>query len=164
MRRMLDPKTIGGGGGSKIAVIGTSSDWVADGPTPTAHWSTVRDRALKANTAYEVGDNVSVEFTKTFSTKHLTNEQIIIPFSPKTSLSYSNYKLKFGDVILALTNSNINLNCASINNKDYNISASTYLTYTVVKAGTTGADVNLPSSGWNCTYSYIIYTLGISAA
>ena len=152
-----------GGGSSKITITATKSDWTGSGSNPTAYWSRSADRALKPNTAYEVGDNVSVEFTKSFNTQVLKENQIIVPCSSKNSLAYANYKLKYGDVVLVLTNSNINLECASTNNKNYYISANVYLTYSVVKAGTTGADVSLPSSGWNCTYSYIIYTLGISA-
>ena len=157
-------KELGGGGeGSKIAVIGTSSDWTGGGDTPNAYWSTVSGRSLKANTAYKVGDNFTVEFNKSFNTQHLQENQIIVPCSSKGSLSYANYVLKYGDVVLVLTNTNINLRCSSDNNKKYYVSADVYLTYTVVQAGTTGADVSLPSSGWNCTYSYIIYTLGTSA-
>ena len=154
-----------GGGSSKITITATESDWTGGGPgsDPSAHWSGTTGRALKANTAYKVGDNVTVEFNESFNAEYLQENQIIVPCRAKTSLSYANYKLQFGDVVLILTNSNINLMCSSSNNKKYNVSATAYLTYSVVQAGTTGADVSLPSSGWNCTYSYIIYTLGISA-
>ena len=156
-------KELGGGGGSKIAVIGTSSDWTGGGDSPNAYWSRTSGRSLKANTAYKIGDNVTVEFNKSFNTQYLQENQIIVPYSPKTSISYANYTLKYGDVVLILTNSNINLQCSSSDNKNYYVSADIYLTYSVVQAGTTGADISLPSSGWNCTYSYIIYTLGTSA-
>lgn len=153
----------GGGGSNKITVIGTNSDWTGNGNDPAAHWSYNADRSLLPSTAYEVGDNFTVEFTKVFDNKTLQENQIIVPYSPKISLTYNNYKLKYGDVVLVLTNSNINLQCSSRNNKNYSVSATVKLTYSVVKAGTTGADVSLPLSGWNCSYSYIIYTLGISA-
>ena len=157
-------KELGGGGeGSNIAVIGTSSDWTGSGNTPNAYWSRTSGRSLKANTAYKVGDNVSVEFNKSFNTQYLQENQIIVPCSPKASVAYANYTLKYGDVVLVLTNTNINLQCSSSDNKKYYVSADVYLTYSVVQAGTTGADVSLPSDGWNCAYSYIIYTLGISA-
>lgn len=155
-------KELGGGGSSKIAVIGTNSDWTGGGTDPAAHWS-YNGRALLPSTAYEVGDNFTVEFTKAFNNQILQENQIIVPYSPKTSLAYTNYKLKYGDVVLVLTNSNITLQCSSRDNENYSVFATVYLTYSVVKAGTTGADVSLPSSGWNCSYSYIIYTLGTSA-
>lgn len=155
-------KELGGGGSSKIAVIGTNSDWTRGGTDPAAHWD-YNGHALQPSTAYEVGDNFTVEFTKAFNNQILQENQIIVPYSPKTSLAYTNYKLKYGDVVLVLTNSNITLQCSSRDNKNYSVFATVYLTYSVVKAGTTGADVSLPSSGWNCSYSYIIYTLGTSA-
>lgn len=157
-------KELGGGGSNKITITATNSDWTASGQDPSAHWSYNGNRALKPNTAYEVGDNVTVEFTKVFNEQKLQENQIIVPYSPGTSLAYANYKLKYGDVVLVLTNSNINLQCSSRNNKYYSVLADAHLVYSVVKAGTTGADVSLPSSGWNCAYSYIIYTLGTSAA
>lgn len=148
---------------SKITITATQSDWTTSGDTPNAYWSRVSGRSLKANTAYKVGDNFTVEFNKSFNTQYLQENQIIVPCSPKSSLSYANYKLQFGDVVLILTNSNINLQCSSSDNKKYYVAADVYLTYSVVQAGTTGADVSLPSSGWDCAYSYIIYTLGTSA-
>lgn len=153
----------GGGEGSKIAVIATDSNWTTSGSEPSAYWSRTSGRALKPNTAYEVGDNVTVEFQKSFNTQYLQENQIIVPCSSKNSLAYRNYTLKYGDVVLVLTNSNINLQCSSSDNKIYHVGADAFLTYSVVKAGTTGADVSLPSGGWNCAYSYTIYTLGISA-
>ena len=152
-----------GGGSSKITITATNSDWTASGTNPTAHWSYNEGRSLEPSTAYEVGDNLTVEFTKAFNTQRLQENQIIVPYSPKTSIKYANYRLKYGDVVLILTNSNINLQCSSRDNKNYSVFATVYLTYSVVKAGTTGADVSLSSDGWDCSYSYIIYTLGTSA-
>ena len=153
-----------GGEGSKIAVIGTKSDWTFSGSDCKAHWSIESGRSLKANTAYEVGDNVTVEYVKLFNSQYLQENQIIVPCDCMASVAYINYKLQFGDVVLILTDSNTLFYCSSKNKKDYNISADVYLTYSVVKAGTTGNNIALPSSGWDCCYSYIIYTLGKSVA
>ena len=153
-----------GGEGSKIAVIGTSSNMEGNATSYKAHWSNDSGQSLKANTAYEVGDSVTVEYSQSFNSQYLQENQIIVPYSSMVSLSYKNYKLQFGGVVLILTDSAILLNCSSKNNRDYKISAKVYLTYSVVKAGTTGENIALPSSGWDCTYRYIIYTLGKSVA
>ena len=119
---------------------------------------------MQPNTAYEIGDTVSASFLKEFNDQSLNSNQILVPGTANLSIGYNNYTLKYGDVVLALTNSIVRLNVApSRYGTGYTVSATCYLTYTVIKSGTTGADVSLNSSGWGAVYSYNIYTLGISA-
>ena len=154
----------GGGGSSKITITATKSDWSGDGQTPHASWSTETGRALKPNTAYEIGDTVSASFFKEFNDRTVNSNQILVPGSVAISIGNNNYTLKYGDVVLALTNANTRLNVRpSRSGIADSITANCYLTYTVIKAGTTGTDVSLPSGGWGAIYSYNIYTIEASA-
>ena len=154
----------GGGGSSKITITATESDWTGSGQDPHAGWSSNAGRALKPNTAYEIGDTVSANFVKEFNDQRLASNQILVSGNASLSIGVKNYTLKYGDVVLALTNADTRLNVSpSRYGTGYSITANCYLTYTVIKAGTTGADVSLNSSGWGAVYSYVIYTLGISA-
>lgn len=153
-----------GGGSSKITITATESDWTGDGQTPHASWSSYAGRALKPNTAYEIGDTVSASFIKEFNNQSLDSNQILVPGTAALSVADTKYTLKYGDVVLALTNANIRLNVTpSRYGNSCSITANCYLTYTVIKAGTTGADVSLGSSGWGAIYSYNIYTIEASA-
>ena len=157
-------KELGGGGSNKITITATKSDWTDSGPTPHARWSSNAGRALKPNTAYEIGDTVSASFIKEFNDQSLDSNQILVPGTATLSISDNNYTLKYGDVVLSLTEAHARLNIGlSRYGTGYSITANCYLTYTVIKAGTTGADVSLRSSGWNSVYSYSIYTIEASA-
>ena len=155
----------GGGGSSKITITATKSDWTGSGQTPHAKWSSYTDRALKPNTAYEIGDTVSAEFVKEFNEEGVNSNQILVPADTAISISSNHYTLKYGDVVLALTNADTRLNVRPSRYRDgyYSVSTNCYLTYTVIKAGTTGDNISLSSSGWDCIYSYNIYTIEASA-
>lgn len=153
-----------GGGSSKITITATKSDWTGSGKIPHARWDSNSDSALKPNTAYEIGDTVSANFFKEFSDQSLDSNQILVPGTANISIGYNNYTLKYGDVVLALTTDHTRLDVApSRFGNGYSIKASCYLTYTVIKAGTTGTDVSLSSSGWDAIYSYNIYTIEVSS-
>ena len=154
----------GGAGSSRITITPTESDWTGSGKDPRAIWSTNYGRGLKPNTAYQIGDTVSANFVKEFNDMRLNSNQILVPGSVALSIAYNNYTLKYGDVVLALICDNCRLNIApSSFGTGYTITANCYLTYAVIKAGTTGEDISLSSSGWGAVYSYSIYTIENSA-
>ena len=117
---------------------------------------------LKANTAYEVGDQVII-VVNTNNYISVNSNQIVVPLDTKLSMSTST-KLQFGDVIIVLTDRNVRTELnGDTTGHSYRFDTGAALKYTVVKAGTTGADVAL-SSNVDVTLTYLVYTLGVTQA
>ena len=118
---------------------------------------------LKANTAYEIGDQVTM-VVDTYNYVSVASNQIPVPIDTRLSMITST-KLQFGDVIIVLTDRNIktDLNGGSTSTQSYRFDTEAALKYTVVKAGTTGADVTLSSKA-DITLTYLAYSLGVTNA
>lgn len=116
---------------------------------------------LKANTAYEIGDQV-IMVVNTYNYVSVASNQIPVPIDTRLSMITST-KLQFGDVVIVLTDRNIRteLNGGSTSTQSYRFDTDAVLKYTVVKAGTTGADVTLSSKA-DITLTYLTYTLGVT--
>lgn len=155
----------GGGtsGGGNIAVTSVEAiDKYKNDNTPV--WNS--GHALKANTSYAVGDQVEVRYTAMFNNISFSPNKIIIPYAISSSVSRERNKLQFGDVILVLTyfKTSVSSYFSNITNDGYLFQTENYLTYTVVKAGTTGDNVTLPSTGFNSVESYLECTIGPTEA
>ena len=116
---------------------------------------------LKPNTAYEVGDSFVLEYQHVIS-ETLEKNQIMSPVDVYIAPTQSQINLTYGGVILS---------CGSVQTSTYytntsadkpTITVSHKITYTVVKIGTKGANVNPPNP--QTFISYIIYTLGVTQA
>ena len=117
---------------------------------------------LKANTAYTVGDQVTI-VANTYNNISVNSNQIPVPVDTRLAIS-ANTKLQFGDVIIVLTDKTVRTELNSdTTNQHYRFNTDGVLKYTVVKAGTTGADVAL-SGTVDVTLTYITYTLGVTKA
>ena len=157
---------VGGGGtsgGGNIAV--TSVEATANyknNNTPV--WN--GGHALNANTSYQVGDQVEVRYTASFDGISFSPNKIIIPYDFSSSVSSERNKLQFGDVILVLTDFNTSVSSyfSNITNDGYQFQTENLLTYTVVKAGTTGDNVTLPSTGFRSVERYLVCTIGPTKA
>ena len=72
--------------------------------------------------------------------------------------------LTIGDVVLALTGWSAGPQYLKSDNKTYTIRSFNYVYFTVVKAGTTGANIPALPRAPKITIEYAIYTLGESTA
>lgn len=157
-KKVLEDAGIGGGSGNyNIEVQRIRSDSITDGSYSNS-WN------LQANTAYEVGDIVEYYKSKRCNPKKLDSNQILVPVKLRASVANNKKTLKFGDVILVLTNAEIKGSFAASSNNEYQLFTDTTLTYTVIKAGTTGSDVALDSSGIDEICQYMVCTLGVTKA
>ena len=116
---------------------------------------------LKPNTAYEVGDSFVLKYQHIIS-ETLEENQImspvdvyIVPTKPQITLTY-------GGVILSCGSVRTSTYYTNTSPKKPTVTVSHNITYTVVKAGTTGENVNPPDP--QTFISYIIYTLGVTQA
>ena len=153
---------VGGSGGVtyNVAVTSTTENIATQGSSPFAKW--YRSNPLKANTAYEVGANVVAEFNKVFNEITINEGQIFVPVSHRTNIDDENKTLKYGDVVLVLTDVGSIMHCQPQDNQKFIPAISNLLTYTVIKAGTTGANIDLPQTGWSGVFYYMTYTLGLT--
>lgn len=133
----------GGSGGSDFIVKSITTSPSSTGIKDNLDW--VNGRELKANTAYSVGAQVQIKYTKLFGSWSVTPNNIAIPIVANKQASISNQRLLFGNVILVCTNVNYSITTTKSNDK-FNVTVSNLLTYTVVKAGTTGTDLEIPRS------------------
>lgn len=158
-KKVLEDAGIGGGGGGNynVEVKGVRSDSITDG-SYSNYWG------LQANTAYEIGDIVSYSKSKRCSPKKLNSNQILVPVKLRASIADNKKTLKFGDVILVLTYVEIKGSFARSSDNSYQLFTDTTLSYTVIKAGTTGSDVALNSSGVDEICQCMVYTLGVTKA
>ena len=147
----------GGSGNYNIEVQRIRSDSITDGSYSNS-WN------LQANTAYEVGDIVKYYKSKRCSQKQLKSNEMLVPIKLRASAADDKKTLKFGDVILILTNVEIKGSFAASSNNQYQLFTDTTYTYTVIKAGTTGSDVTLNSSGFDEVCQCMVCTLGVTKA
>lgn len=133
----------GGSGGSGFIVKNITTSAPSTGFKDNLGW--VNGRELKANTAYSVGDQVQIKYTKSFGSWSLSPNSIAIPIAAFKQASTSDQRLLFGDVILVCTNADYSITTSKLNDT-FNVSVFNLLTYTVVKAGTTGTDLGIPRS------------------
>lgn len=133
----------GGSGGSGFIVKNITTQSPSSGIKDNLNW--VNGRELKANTAYSVGAQVQIKYTKTFGNWSVSKNSIAIPIGAFKQASISNQRLLFGDVILVCTDADYSIYTTK-SNDTFNFSVFNLLTYTVVKAGTTGTDLEIPRS------------------
>ena len=133
----------GGSGGSGFIVKSITTQTPSSGIKDNLGW--VSGRELKANTAYSVGAQVQIKYTKSFGSWSVNPNSIAIPIVAHKQASISNQRLLFGDAILVCTNADYSITTAK-SNDTFNVSVLNLLTYTVVKAGTTGTDLEIPTS------------------
>ena len=153
---------VGGGGGSyNVAVQSAKQEW-ENKYRLSLQWN--GDFGLKANTAYEVGDQVMMHVKVEFQNKQADPNQILVPINSTIKFSPTTKRLQFGDVIIVLTDRNVNTASYSGTTPDQNYKFITeaYPTYTVLKAGTTGSDVSLSGKSVDAEITYMIYTLGVT--
>lgn len=146
------------GGGGNIAVTSAKNEANYQNNI-TPRWN--GSYALKANTAYEIGDQVQVYYQAMFNDKRINSNQILVPYSIDSSILYDRERMQFGEVILVLTNVSMTVSSfySNITNQEYRFTTENYLTYTVVKAGTTGNDITLPQTGFGGAAKYLICTI-----
>ena len=151
-----------GGNGGEFIVTNITSTTVSPSSQYNLGW--VSGRELKANTAYAVGDQLQIAYKKASGFYQITKNEIVIPVIAHDQVPYSTQKLQFGDVILVCTNADYSINTKKTTNEFY-FSVNSCLTYTVVKAGTTGSDVTIPSSiSGDIKLDINFYTLGPATA
>ena len=150
----------GGSGGGNIVVQTSNSGVISEGRITNKQW--LAGGKLLPNTAYEVGDNVRLYYTKEFNTMQLQPNQIISIMHCYPTLRY-NSKLQYGNVVLVPTNTDIRPSCNVSGDNVFNLSAGCYITFTVVRGGTTGADVTTPSDDeFDDGAEYTIHTLTVA--
>ena len=161
----IDGYEVGGsGGGNKTVVTSVTRDSINKGQIrPQIHWSSTPGLALLPNTSYQVGDQVKISFDWSSDKITIGENQILVPINCVQYIDDQNKKLTYGDVILVLTNGYARFNCTSNDNRNFYPFVENYATYTVVKAGTTGDDVSIPSTGWTDIITYFIYTLQLNS-
>ena len=154
----------GGSGGSDFIVTNITTTTSSTGMKENIEW--VSGRELKANTTYQVGDQVQYRYNKATRFYNVVKNKIPVPVLIHKQVPYNMQKLQFGDVILVCTNVDTNITTSkSADQSTYNFYTINFLTYTVVKAGTTGADVTIPNSITDeCETVIYNYTLGPATA
>lgn len=153
---------IAGGGGENYNVVVQRADQERAQKFGVAlKWS--GSSGLKANTAYEVGDQV-VMVLDTYNYISAASNQIPVPIDTKVAM-INKTRLQFGDVIIVLTDREVrtDLNGGSTSTQSYRFDTEASLRYTVVKAGTTGSDVALSGKA-DVILTYLTYTLGVAKA
>lgn len=154
---------IAGGGGNNKLVTSVTTDSTNKGQIrPQIHWSSSPGLALLPNTSYQVGDQVKISYDWSSNKITIGENQIFVPVSCAQYIEDQNKKLTYGDVILVLTNTYARFNCTADKGNVYPF-VENYATYTVVKAGTTGDNVSVPTSGWVDIITYMIYTLEVKS-
>lgn len=134
----------GGSGGSGFIVKNITTTTPSTGIKDNLDW--VNGRELKANTAYAVGDQVQIKYTKSFGSWSVNPNSIAVPIVALKQASTSNQKLLFGNVILVCTNADYSISTTKSSNNTFSVTVFNLLTYTVVKDGTTGTDLSIPTS------------------
>ena len=154
--------SIAGGGGENYNVVVQRADQErAQKFGVNLKWD--GSSGLKANTAYEVGDQVIIT-ADTYNYIRANANQIPVPIDTKVAM-INKTRLQFGDVIIVLTDREVrtDLYGGSTSTQSYRFDTEATLRYTVVKAGTTGTDVTL-SSEVDIVLTYLTYTLGVTKA
>ena len=158
----IDGYEVGGGGGGSYNVNPkiAKSDSTSNGSYVGPNWSGSRPGA---NVSYEVGRAFNVYFSKQYAGIQAEDNQIFIPLSASETVSSEHQIMTLGDVTLLLTQVGVNSRVRKSGNQYY-MTTYNYLTYTVIKAGTTGDTITLPSNFGSQTMSYAIYTLEANKA
>ena len=153
---------IAGGGTGGIAIL--NCEQKTAGGNNTIKWYDSEDFVpLKANTAYEVGNTVALRVYSTATTENFNNNQFMAPLDISISVNRARSTIKYGDVVLALTEIVIDPTYKYEGSR-YSIKAVFKMIYTVVKAGTTGADVTPLTPAPSTSFTYLKYTLGTTQA
>ena len=134
----------GGSGGSGFIVKNITTQAPSTGVKTDLGWASGRE--LKANTEYAVGDQVQIKYFKSFGSWSVNPNSIAIPIAASKQVPYGNEKLMFGSVVLVCTNVSNSFTTTKSNDNTFKVSVSNYLTYTVVRAGTTGTNLTVPTS------------------
>ena len=151
-----------GGGTYKVEATRSSSDYNGEGNNYDQKWS---GEGVQPNTAYEVGRNFDITFTTDFKDVRVNSNEILVASDVHQNISKANYTLTYGDVVLALTSTKTTMVVGQyVGTTTYRVRAYNYLTYTVIKAGTTGANTAVPASGWESQYTRTIYSFNVTKA
>ena len=151
--------SVGGGGSYTVNPKLVKSDTWGNGGSYNPSWVGAKP---KANTAYEVGQTFQVVYAYRWNAIATQANQILIPTGASDVVSIANNTLKFGDVVLMLSECSSSLRTSVSSDNRYTVEARNYLNYTVIKAGTTGDTITLPSSMGSASLGYQIYTLEVN--
>ena len=157
-KNILNSAISGGGSYTVNPKIVKSDSW-GNGGGYSPNWVGAKPIA---NTAYELGKTFQVFYNYRWAAITVQANQIFIPIGATGVVSTTNSTLKLGDVVLMLTSASSTLKTSVSSNNEYTIEARTYLNYTVIKAGTTGDTITLPSSMGSPGLNYQIYTLEVN--
>ena len=155
----IDGYNLSVGGGSYTAIPKlVKSDSTGSGGAYNPSW--VGSQPV-ANTAYEVGKTFQVYYSYKWDAIAMQANQIFIPTGATNVVSTNNNTLKVGDVVLMLSECSWTLKMYISSDNKYTVESRNYLNYTVIKAGTTGDTITLPSSMGSANLNYQIYTLEV---
>lgn len=144
------------GGGSGGIVVGLTSGAITDGTTTTESWSSATQ--MLPNTAYQIGDNFQLYYEKRFNPVQLQPNQTISILDTYAYSSANDRKLQYGDVVMVPTLVEIKSSASLSSDRQFRLYGTYYITYTVIKAGTTGDSVNPPSESFDEGAKYLKYT------
>lgn len=150
--------SVGGGGSYTVKPKIANSNGTSNGSNSTPNWSGSRPGA---NASYEVGRAFTVFYRKDYSGIQIEDNQILIPLSTSGTVSEDLQSMTLGNVTLLLTGIGVDTRVRKSGNQYY-ITTNNYLKYTVIKAGTTGDTITLPSYFGSQSCSYVIYTLEVN--
>lgn len=151
--------SVGGGGSYTVNPKLVKSNTWGNGGAYNPSWVGAKPIA---NTAYEVGQTFQIFYSYRWDAIATQPNQILIPTSASGVVSIANNTLKFGDVVLMLSECASSLVMSVSSDNKYTVEARNYLNYTVIKAGTTGDTITLPSSMGSASLAYQIYTLEVN--
>lgn len=150
---------VGGGGSYTVTPKLVKSGSTGNGGSYNPSWVGANPIA---NTAYEVGQTFQVFSAYRWDAIALQTNQIFIPTGANSVTTIANSTLKFGDVVLMLSSTSSSLIMSMSSDNKCTVEARNYLNYTVIKAGTTGDTITLPSSMGSANLNYQIYTLEVN--
>lgn len=154
----IDGYEVGGGGRYNAQVTLTKCDTWGNGGSYVPNWTGI---APRPNTAYEVGQRFCLFNQYSWDGIKVEPNQIFIPITVTNAVSSANQTLQFGEVTLILDHVDTTVNM-SVRDGKYIVGSRNYAYYTVIKAGTTGDTITLPSGLGSSNLNYAIYTLGIT--
>ena len=157
----IDGYNLGVGGGGSYTVnpkIAQSDTW-GNGGSYSKNWVGARPAP---NTAYELGRTFQAFYAYRWDAIAAQPNQILIPTGASDIVSMSNQTMKFGDMVLMLSYSCSALTMSRSSDNKYTVEARFYMDYTVIKPGTTGDTITLPSSFGSPSLNYQIYTLEVN--
>lgn len=158
-KKVLEDAGIGGGGSYTVKPKLVKSDSTGNGGSWNPSWV---GAVPAANTAYEIGKTFQVSYSYRWDAITVQPNQLFIPTAATNVVSMNNNTLKFGDVVLILSSTSSTLRTSVSSGNKYIVTASNYMNYTVIKAGTTGDTITLPSSIGSANLNYQIYALEVN--